>query len=105
MFYPQILDLDLFLPHFLFKIFIYKASSCSFYQLESYIKISYKETELSELTAHLTWEMLRIPISLRQKGFSALEELFGCDPSQPVASPLHDVNILRADVESMLSAR
>ena len=39
-FYPQILDLGLFLPHFLFKIFIYKASYHSFYQLESYIKIS-----------------------------------------------------------------
>ena len=36
----QALDLGLFLPHFLFTIFIYKASYHSFYHLESYMKIS-----------------------------------------------------------------
>lgn len=44
--YPQILDLSLFLPHFLFKILISKASYHSFYQLESYIKISKKKNRL-----------------------------------------------------------
>lgn len=39
-FYPQILDLGLFLSHFLFKILIYKALYHSSYQLESYIKMS-----------------------------------------------------------------
>lgn len=33
-----------------------------------------------------------------------IEQLFGCDPPQPVVSPLHDVNVLSAGVGSTLTA-
>lgn len=102
--YPQILDLGLFLPLFIFK------KSC-FRQLHITISTSWKvilksarKSKVCELSAYLKWNMHGIPLNLRQKCFNALEKLLGCDPSQPVASLLHDVNVLRAGDGSTLTA-
>lgn len=101
--YPQILDLGLFLPLFIFKKSWFRQLHITVSTSWKVILISTRKIE-SVNSAYLKWNMHGIPLNLRQKCFKALEKFLGCDPSQPVASPLHDVNVLRADDGSTLTA-